>query len=212
MLMPGIGTGDRGHRCVLPFEAAPAEVPLLRRAVAAQLDQWGVLALSAEAELVVTELATNVIKHVGEGTPATLALEWRRDRLRVEMYDKSSVQPVSRVADCDAECGRGLHLLAAMVMAWGTVATALGKAVWCEIKLGPEASCRRMERAVNVLENYQGCCGGGALTGQRREVSLEESAVALIADLLHWTSARGLDPDDMLDRAQTHYEAEAGVA
>ncbi|MFF3716819.1 ATP-binding protein [Streptomyces prasinus] len=209
--MPGIETGDRQHRCVLPFAALPAEVRLLRRAAAAQLDQWGMPAAGDEAGLLVTELATNVIKHVGEGTLATLILEWKRERLRVEMHDKSSALPAPRGADCDAECGRGLHLIAAMAADWGTVVTALGKAVWCEIALGSEAECRRVERAVEALQGYRGN-GGAALEGRRREADLEESAIELIADLLHWTSARGLDPDDVLDRAQMHYEAEVDAA
>lgn len=206
--MPGTDTRDRQHRCVLPFEALPTEVRLLRRAAAAQLDHWGVPTAGDETGLLVTELATNVIKHVGEGASATLILEWKRERLRVEMHDKSRTLPALRSADCDAECGRGLHLLTAMAADWGAVVTALGKAVWCEIELGSEAACRRVERAVEALENYQGH-GGVVLQGRRHEAALEEAAVELIADLLHWSSARGLDPDDMLDRAQMHYEAEA---
>jgi hypothetical protein len=50
------------------------------------------------------------------------------------------------------------------------------------------------------------------LEGRRRDLTLTESAIELIADLLHWTSARGLDPDDVLDRAQMHYEAEVEAA
>ncbi|MGJ3559786.1 hypothetical protein ACR6C2_18120 [Streptomyces sp. INA 01156] len=67
-----------------------------------------------------------------------------------------------------------------------------------------------MKRAVEALESYQG--HGVVHEGRRRDAALEESAIELIADLLHWTSARGLDPDDVLDRAQTHYEAEVDVA
>ncbi|MGW3525442.1 ATP-binding protein [Streptomyces olivaceus] len=205
--MSGDYPRGNGYRCVLPFAALPAEVPLLRKAATAQLALWGV-ATAGEAELVVTELAANVIKHVGEGTSATLVLEWRRGRLRVEMHDKSDQSPVLRRADCDAECGRGLHMLAAVVADWGTVATALGKAVWCELELGGEVACRRMERAAEALQNYQ-AYDNSMLQGPRHEALLKESAIELIADLLHWSSARGLDPDDVLDQAQMHYEAEA---
>lgn len=208
--MPSFDIRDRQHRCVLPFEALPAEVRLLRRAAVRQLDHWGMPTACDEAQLVVTELATNVIKHVGEGTSATLILEWKRERLRVEMHDKSPSVPVLCADSPDAECGRGLHMLAAMAVDWGTVVTALGKSVWCEIELGSEAACRRVERAVEALEKYQG--PAHVLSARRREALLEESAIELIADLLHWTSARGLDPDDVLDRAQMHYEAEAEAA
>ncbi|MFF7556708.1 ATP-binding protein [Streptomyces olivaceus] len=205
--MAGADPSVSKYRCVLPFAALPAEVPLLRKATTAQLGLWGV-ATGGEAELIVTELAANVVKHVGEGASATLVLEWRCDRLRVEMHDKSSRLPALRRAGCEAECGRGLHMLAALVADWGSVATALGKAVWCELDLGAEVACRRMERAVEALQNYQ-AHNGSTLKGSRRVTLLKESAIELIADLLHWTSARGLDPDDVLDQAQMHYEAEA---
>lgn len=199
-------------RSVLPFEAEPAEVCLLRKAAAAQLDQWGMREAADEAELLVTELATNVIKHVGEGTSATLILELQRERLRVEVHDKSREIPSLRTAGCDEECGRGLYLLAALAVDWGTVLTAAGKSVWCEVSLDRGLDCRRLERAVGALETYQEACGGAVLRGGRKETGLEESAVELIADLLHWTAARGSDPDGILERAQMHYEADADAA
>ncbi|MBC2863544.1 ATP-binding protein [Streptomyces mexicanus] len=206
--MPGAGTPDRQHRYVLPFEAVPTEVRLLRRAAGAQLGQWGLPNVVDEAALAVTELATNVIKHLGEGEPATLILERKSDRVRVEMHDKSCALPVARSVNCGAECGRGLHMLAAMAADWGVIATAVGKVVWCEIAVGAEAARQRAERAFEALQTYRGR-DGIALEGQRRDLVLTELAIELIADLLHLTSARGLDPDDVLDRAQMHYEAEA---
>ncbi|NGO45539.1 ATP-binding protein [Streptomyces ureilyticus] len=199
-------------RCVLPFEAEPAEVPLLRKAAAAQLDQWGMREAAEEAELLVTELATNVIKHVGEGTSATLILELQRERLRVEVHDKSREIPSLRTTDCDEECGRGLHLLAALAVDWGTVLSAAGKSVWCEVSLDQRSNCRRVERAVGALEKYRADYPATAVDGRSKAVLLEQSAVELIADLLHWTAARGQDPDDVLDRAQTHYEFETAAA
>jgi hypothetical protein len=161
-----------------------------------------------EAKLLVTELATNVVKHVGEGAAATLILEWSPERLRLEVHDKSHIVPTLRTVDCGAECGRGLHLLSELAVDWGTVLTAAGKAVWCEISIGSGLVCQRLERAVAALEWYQGSAGGIALRGRGQKAALEQSAVELIADLLHWTAVRGHDPDDMLDRAQMRYEAD----
>ncbi|MGQ5592168.1 ATP-binding protein [Streptomyces sp. ESR1.13] len=200
-----------GHRSVLPFRAMPAEVGLLRQAAVAQLGRWGMRRAVEEVELVVTELATNVIKHVGEGASATLVLEWKGERLRVEVHDKSRSAPSLSVADCDDECGRGLHLLAAVTADWGTVLTEAGKSVWCEIALGSDRACRRLERAAAALENY-GALGDMVQGGRLSDTTMKTSAVELIADLLHLTAACGLDPEDVLDRAQTHYEAEEGVA
>jgi anti-sigma regulatory factor (Ser/Thr protein kinase) len=210
--VPGYDVTEPRLRCVLPFEAAPAEVPLVRRAAVAQLSQWGMPDAAEEAELLVTELATNVIKHVGEGASATLILERRDDRLRVEVHDKSHTVPSLRTASGDDECGRGLHLLAALVVDWGIVLTAAGKAVWCEIAVGAGRASRRIERAVGALESYQDAGSGPVLKGAKRNTGLEEAAVQLIADLLHFTAACGHDPDDILDRAQMHYEAETEAA
>lgn len=210
--MPGYEVTESRLRCVLPFEAAPSEVRLLRRATAKQLSRWGLPVAADEAELLVTELATNVVKHVGEGASATLILEWTGERLRLEVHDKSQVVPSLSTAVCDEECGRGLHLLTALAVDWGSVLTAAGKAVWCEIPVGAGGTCRRLERAVGALERYQGVSGGIAQREKSRQTALEESAVELIADLLHWSAARGHDPDDILDRAQMHYEAEVDAA
>ncbi|WP_020132246.1 ATP-binding protein [Streptomyces sp. 303MFCol5.2] len=207
--MPGYEVTEPRLRCVLPFEAAPAEVRLLRRAAVKQLSQWGVPVAVDEAELLVSELATNVIRHVGEGASATLILEWKGERLRLEVHDRSEILPMSKRVGHDDMCGRGLHLLASLAVDWGTVLTAVGKAVWCEISAGAGSACQRIERALAVLENYQDVGRVSALQGGRRDEGLAESAVALIADLLHWSAARGHDPDDILDRAQMHYEADA---
>ncbi|MET9129349.1 ATP-binding protein [Streptomyces antibioticus] len=129
-------------RCVVPFKAMPAQMALLRRATAKQLRQWGTPVEIEDAELLVTELASNVVKHVGEGEPATLILELDKGRLRLEVHDTSPVSPSLNEADGDQECGRGLHLIAFIAAAWGTAHTAVSKSVWCEI-----ASARNLPRS-----------------------------------------------------------------
>ncbi|MFH7336435.1 ATP-binding protein [Streptomyces sp. KHY 26] len=210
--MPVTESSDSRLRCVLPFEAAPEEVGLLRRAAAKQLDRWGVPVASDEAEVVITELATNVVKHVGEGVSATLVLEWKIDRLRVELHDRCPALPSPRGADCYEECGRGLHLVAGLAVDWGWARTTAGKMVWCEVALREGAVVRYIERAAMALERYRGAESDADRHGRVQGVGLEESAVELIADLLHWTAARGHDPDDILDRAQMRYESQAGAA
>ncbi|MFF0017088.1 ATP-binding protein [Streptomyces sp. NPDC005374] len=211
--MPGYERSEPQLRCVLPFEAVPAEVSLLRKAAAKQLSQWGVSAATEETELLVTELATNVFKHVGEGVSATLILEWRGERLRLEVHDKSQVVPETKSTGCDEECGRGLHLLASLAVDWGTVLSATGKAVWCELRVGRGGDCLRIARAVDAIADYQRSRRAADVPGRRLAAAvLEESAIELISDLLHWTAARGHDPDDFLDRVQTRYEKEVGAA
>ncbi|MFF2726400.1 ATP-binding protein [Streptomyces sp. NPDC058008] len=197
-------------RSVLPFEAEPARVRNLRNAVRGQLTDWGLAAMADEAELAVSELASNVIKHVGGGTAATLVLEHAGERLRIEMHDMSRRPPVLvPLARDDEEGGRGLRLLAGVTADWGTSLTVTGKAVWCELSAGAALCCRRMRRAEAVLTRYQGDVGAPAALRSRSAQALEESATGLIADILHWVVARGGDPDGFLDRAQMHFEADA---
>ncbi|WP_330349506.1 ATP-binding protein [Streptomyces sp. NBC_00582] len=198
-------------RYVLPFEAEPAELTGVRRAVRDALSQWGAAALAPDAELAVTELATNVIKHVGEGAAVTLVLEPKDDRLRVELHDKSHAVPTLIQAGWEGECGRGLHLVASMCLDWGTLLTATGKAVWCELSLESARHCVRVQRAAAVLTEYRRVAGTSSVAVPTYAV-LEESVTDIIADLLHWLTAQGGDPDDVLDRAQMHFEAEAEAA
>ncbi|MET9533874.1 ATP-binding protein [Streptomyces sp. NPDC006649] len=207
--MYGFDVTEPRLRCVLPFEAEPTELRALRRAAGEWLSCWGVPALTDEVQLVVTELATNVIKHVGPGVAATLVLESADGRLRVELHDTSDVVPALADPQCGDECGRGLHLLAALAVDWGTAVTATGKTVWCVLALPADQRCRRLERASAVLDGYGRMAGMPVLIGGGRRLALEESAAELIADLLHWLAAQGGDPDEILDRVQMTFEAEA---
>ncbi|WP_371792058.1 ATP-binding protein [Streptomyces sp. NBC_01471] len=198
-------------RCVLPFEAVPAELCVLRKAVREQLACWGALGLSDAIQLAVTELATNVIKHVGTGAPTTLVMELGGGRIRVELHDTSHVVPTVAEPDCGAECGRGLHLLAGLAAAWGIILTAAGKAVWCEMALEPSRHCARLQRAAVVLAEYRRA-GGSPPTAVPVRAVLEESVTGVIADLLHWLATEGGEPDDALDRALMRYEAEVDAA
>ncbi|CDR08045.1 ATP-binding protein [Streptomyces iranensis] len=204
-------TEPHPRRCILPFTAEPLQLAGLRRAVRAELAAWGMQTLVEEAQLITTELASNVIKHVGQGSVATLVLDASTDQLRVELHDKSDKEPHRLNPTCDEESGRGLQLLAALTPSWGTIRTVAGKAVWCELPLAPDETRRRIQRATTVMETY-GLAVGSPTTRLTHRPVLEESATSLILDLLHWLAAQGLDPDDILDRAQIHFESGREVA
>lgn len=206
--MPGQDT-DHRLRSVLPFRAEPATVRGLRKIVGGQLAEWGLSAVVEGAELVVSELATNVIKHVGQGEVATLVVEVTGARVRVELHDRSRLLPVLAAAAYEDESGRGLKLLDTLGVDWGAVLTATGKAVWCELPADAEAPCRRLVRAEAVLAAYQRDVGAIPLLESHSGRMIEDSATDLIADLLHWFTSRGGDSDDLLDRALMHFEAEA---
>ncbi|WP_306322317.1 MULTISPECIES: ATP-binding protein [unclassified Streptomyces] len=196
-------------RYVLPFEAAPLEMRRLRQEAAGLLELWALESLVEEVQLVVTELATNVLHHVGAGALAALVLELRDGRLCIEVHDQSHAIPLVTGVECGAECGRGLHLVAALVAEWGTLLTASGKAVWCELEVPDAQFISGIRRASAILQTYQDHRGRPLLFAVKAPTGLAQPAVELIADLLHWAAARGCDPDDLLDQAVVRYEAGA---
>ncbi|MET9855727.1 ATP-binding protein [Streptomyces sp. NPDC006450] len=114
--------------------ATPGAVPLARHAVREHLGPGA----SPDAELCVSELLTNALAHLGEGTPVTLRITGRAARTRVELTDPDPhARPVLREASGDAESGRGLALLDALALQWGVVRGPGSKTVWCELELDP---------------------------------------------------------------------------
>ena len=88
-----------------------------------------------EAALLVTEVATNALRHGGPGVDV-----WVRPAtgsgLRVELIDgRSDALPRMRRPDADDEGGRGLLIVSALARSWGSDKLSAGKCVWFE--LGP---------------------------------------------------------------------------
>lgn len=114
----------------------PASVGLARRRVHEHLADWGHgpgdLALDA-ALLLVSELATNVVRHgphhEQEFEVAVTALA--DGSCFIEVSDEGRTGPRLRVADDLAETGRGLHLVEHIAAAWGVWSRGRhGKTVW----------------------------------------------------------------------------------
>ncbi|MFC7895351.1 ATP-binding protein [Streptomyces sp. NPDC057381] len=115
---------------VLDLLALPKAVPEVRRQVRAYLGSP-----CPDVQLCVSELLTNVIDHVGEGTPVALRLTRARDLVRLEVTDLAPhTRPAPRRARDDDESGRGLLLLAAVALRWGVERGRCGKTVWCEVR------------------------------------------------------------------------------
>ncbi|MGV9352913.1 ATP-binding protein [Streptomyces misionensis] len=89
-----------------------------------------------DVRLCATELLTNVVEHVGEGTPVRIrvldAAEPGRVRVEVTDPDPRAVPTVRSAAET-AECGRGLVLVSALADRWGVEQGPGGKTVWCEL-------------------------------------------------------------------------------
>lgn len=196
----------------IPFEATPREVPALRRIMRQHLTHWGLLGVLAPAQLCVSELVTNVIKHVGIGVPATLAVSMKGTNLHLEVQDPSVDQlPTLGQAEAEAEGGRGLALIDAMSEKWGVRLTSTGKATWCQLATAltsPNGHVHdhHVSRADELLTLYGSRVRCSADSAGSVVSQTAEGAVELIADLLHWIQAHGLDPENMLGKAQARFD------
>ncbi|GAA2630631.1 ATP-binding protein [Streptomyces axinellae] len=121
--------------------AKPSEVAGVRRQAVAHCRWWGAADVADLVALCVSEVLTNVIAHVGEGSPATVRLTWRGGgsggavRLAVTDTDPRPL-PMPSPAAPDAESGRGLALVEALSLRWGVERRGrvpFAKTVWCEL-------------------------------------------------------------------------------
>lgn len=178
----------------LPFLAEPEEVAALRRVLRIHLKIWGLEELTDAVQLCVSELVANVITHVGAGTPTTLAVSMNGAHLRVEVHDPDTrLLPTLVDATDDAETGRGMALVTATTDRWGVELRDERKVTWCEFAAG--------------LNMPAGHCGGHQ-PSRLKAVATEAAAINAISDLLHWLRAHGCDPEEVIDRAQRHFEAQ----
>ncbi|MER5430859.1 ATP-binding protein [Streptomyces sp. NPDC002588] len=203
------------------FTADPKEVAQLRRMLKLRLILWGLPDHVDAAQICVSELVTNVIQHVGEGTPTKLRMEVSELHLRLEVEDPDPrVLPTLLAANSNLESGRGMALVDAMTdHRWGVILRADSKVVWCELAVEAATCSRssgpRVTRAEAIFELYgswssprgRATAGRGSLLDR---AAAAEAAIEVMADVLHWLRAHGHDPGDVLDRAQTHFEAEIG--
>jgi len=113
--------------------AEPSAVGRARRLLREVLAEWGLQDLSADAQLLVSELVTNAVRYAS--APIWLEVNHTADHLLVEVADPIPQHPQERDARHTDEGGRGLHLVRRMADRWGTRPVGRGKAVWFELTL-----------------------------------------------------------------------------
>ncbi|MET9377187.1 ATP-binding protein [Streptomyces sp. NPDC002992] len=198
----------------LPFLAEPQEVGALRRIVRLHLKAWGLPRQTEVAQLCVSELVANVIRHVGAGTPTSLSLSMNGTYLRVEVRDPDCrALPTLTAASPDAESGRGMALVDAMADRWGVLVGSDHKVTWCEIATdlsmpNGHGGGVRVTRAEAMISLYGAVASPRAVKASRLSVAVaKDAAMDVMVDLLHWMVAHGFDADDVLDMAQARFES-----
>ncbi|CAL9406105.1 hypothetical protein SUDANB1_01556 [Streptomyces sp. enrichment culture] len=108
-----------------------ASVRRARTLTGDRLAQWQLDELTFSAELIVSELVTNAIRHAHG--PVQLRLIRTENRLICAVSDHSSTSPHLRRATACEEGGRGMFLVAQFALRWGTRYTHDGKIIWAEL-------------------------------------------------------------------------------
>jgi hypothetical protein len=176
---------------------------------------WGLHDVTDVAQLCVSELVSNIITHVGAGTPATLAVSMNGAHLRIEVHDPDTrALPTLLDANVDSESGRGMALVDAVAVRWGVHLCLNRKVTWCELTTGlasPNGHVVSPEvLRADALPDLYGAAKSPLWprSGRLGRAMAEESVITAITDFLHWLRVRDCDVDEVLDRAQARYEAE----
>jgi anti-sigma regulatory factor (Ser/Thr protein kinase) len=107
-------TDTAAHSICCRLSREPAQVRHARKQARAALFRWGLGQHADLAELIVSELATNAIRH-GDGV-VHVCVSFARCDLRVEVHDEAADRwPVRQEAAAEDESGRGLALLDALI-------------------------------------------------------------------------------------------------
>jgi anti-sigma regulatory factor (Ser/Thr protein kinase) len=123
------------------FQHAPESATAARRFATSMLQD-----LTAEVletiELMVSELASNCIRHTSTGFE--LAIFRTGDEIRVEATDDAGGVPVKRSAEPTDPSGRGLQIVDMLSSAWGVDRRVpSGKTVWFTVGIGEPAVLER---------------------------------------------------------------------
>ena len=116
----------------LTLPDGPEGASFARRSMARAAELWRLdREMTETALLLVSELATNAIRH--GRPPVRLSLRLERNRLRVEVTDSSPALPKLSPPGPDQVGGRGLQIVQLLAARWGASSRRLGKTVWFEL-------------------------------------------------------------------------------
>ncbi|WP_203872206.1 ATP-binding protein [Planomonospora parontospora] len=129
------------------FLGSTASVREARRFVTAFLNGWPIV---EAAELIVSELATNAVRHSASGRFGgrfLVTIHVGRDRLWLAVLDEGGPRTPEVLDGQEDEGGRGLLLVSTLADSWGVDGDEQGRTVWALLSTEPAAavqaaSCR----------------------------------------------------------------------
>ena len=119
-----------GGEAQLALPAAPKAAGIARAFVRDMLPRATNDATLDAVTLCVSELVTNALDHAAP--PIELRLVCGGGRVRVEVSDATTVQPVRQAVEPNALRGRGLQFVDQSASRWGVDTGSRGKTVWAE--------------------------------------------------------------------------------
>ncbi|MFI2203218.1 SpoIIE family protein phosphatase [Streptomyces sp. NPDC020192] len=134
LLMARLNGIPGDHVAEWRLDPDPREVARARRLVRAQLLAWGLPQAVETAELLVSEVVTNAVRHAGS-EPVDLRVV-RADALLFEVTDDEPALPAMLGAGPHDESGRGLRVVSRLAREWGATASGHRKTVWFEQAVG----------------------------------------------------------------------------
>ncbi|MFJ5546480.1 ATP-binding protein [Streptomyces sp. NPDC093225] len=134
----GFTPSEVPHHRELDFEpghggACRAGLAFARQA----LTDWQLTAQAGDALLVAAELLANAVKHAGG--PTRMSVDHTDGLLRIAVTDPSPAPPHRRRHRPESIGGHGLFLVDHLATQWGTLPNGIGKTVWADLALPPQA-------------------------------------------------------------------------
>jgi anti-sigma regulatory factor (Ser/Thr protein kinase) len=141
-LLRGAASAIEQPTATCTLSAHPESVKAGRNFARVTLGLWDMYALADPAELVVSELVTNAVRHGVPSARKVVSEHCVRLRLLAQapfvmcmVADPGHGIPVLRDSDPDAECGRGLTVVEACSVRWGWhLLDDGGKVVWALLR------------------------------------------------------------------------------
>jgi anti-sigma regulatory factor (Ser/Thr protein kinase) len=110
----------------------PQSAAEARRLVRLALGAWGLEELADTCALVVSELVGNAVRHTRSRTLRLAVTRPEPGAVRIAVTDTSHARPVRAEPGAEDLRGRGLLLVEALCVDWGTDELPYGKRVWAE--------------------------------------------------------------------------------
>ena len=172
---------DERRRASSSFGRDLPSAKVARRFVVDTLDRWGYAEQAQRAELPVAELLANALLHSRQEMDVVLVAG--DEAVRVEVHDRATARPMVRRRGTEADSGRGLLLVDALVDRWGCDdESGMAKRVWVEFDAAATAPAEGASGPGAVAARPAERGGAPALLGTLSEAALYRAALEALED------------------------------